>query len=597
MITKADNSNADFFPLHLREYSALVEHIDSLLEGQPPSEKGDRFARFVSRVLPQSKMGASFGTPELRPVKTHDRGIDLIAKGKDGKTILYIQAKKRISSATDIREVLDGFNEFIKTTAQEPGTLQGNLFSDDRVTAHCLLFTLSRITGIVEAYESRPSTTKDFYQTLKSEGRLHFIDGDEILSILQAAFRRFSELPYKLVLNLEAEPSEKGNVLVGIVSSEEIKRLYHDFGEALFFENVRDFLGVDASKQRGRTTPNQEIVKTILEFPEKLLERNNGIAIKASGVERGNTSRQLILNQGGIVNGCQTTMCIIEYAQKPCFVQVKVVNTTADEAWNITKAANYQTAVPDIDLEIARSLRPQLLRRYGFISSIEVEHGKKSALQLLDDLYTARVTYDETRLLYIGLFSRTPNNLIAGNYTELLPELIRIFYDKDVYGGDVFRVLLLLQKTAEAGKDRVKSIFSDEKLFERYYDPNSPVYRCFVSILALCGAVDIDITERIQVGPKRDQRIEGKIEATGEYNRMKDFLAKAEAVLEGNPSLFLDYYVASYNVWMREVGASGDDDNEARQHMYNRTRRMSFSQAYTNLRNDVRTMRAMSKPQ
>jgi hypothetical protein len=325
-----------------------------------------------------------------------------------------------------------------------------------------------------------------------------------------------------------------------------------------------------------------------------MLERNNGIVMKASEVVFGESNMQLILTRGGIVNGCQTTMCIVDYAQEPCFVQVKIVQTTADEAWNITKAANYQTAVPDIDLEIARSLRPQLLRRYGFISSVEIDHGHKSALQMLDDLYNTKVTYDETRLLYIGFFSRTPNNLIAGNYTELLPDLIRKFYETDEYGADVFKVLLLLQKVAETGKDRVRAIFSDAKLFNRFYEPDSPIYRCFVSILALCGAVGIDITDRIQVGSKRSQRIQGRIEVVGETKRVKEFLNKAETLLEENPTSFLDYYVAAFNVWMREIGSSSEDENEARQQMYTHTRRMSFSQAYINLCNDVKTLRALA---
>lgn len=264
--------------LGCREFSSTLKRLFSfggahklLLEGQPPGEKGDRFARFVTRLLPQTKLGTNFGIPELRSVKTHDKGIDLIARGKDGHSLLYIQAKKLIKSAQDIRDVLDGFNEFLTTTVETPGVFQYKLrFDDEQLRPHCLLFTLSRIAGIVKAYESRPSTTRELYERLKSEGRLHFIDGDEILAVLCAAFKRFSELPYKLTVNLETDVSIMGNVYIGVISSGELKRLYHqEVGEALFFENVRDFLGVEVSKQRGRTTPNQEIVKTIVDAPEQ----------------------------------------------------------------------------------------------------------------------------------------------------------------------------------------------------------------------------------------------------------------------------------------------------------------------------------------
>jgi hypothetical protein len=46
-----------------------------------------------------------------------------------------------------------------------------------------------------------------------------------------------------------------------------------------------------------------------------------------------------------IVNGCQTTMCLVQCApvSRECFVQVKVVATK--DAWDIAKAANYQNPV------------------------------------------------------------------------------------------------------------------------------------------------------------------------------------------------------------------------------------------------------------
>lgn len=586
-------NNLDIFPIHLRDYQSLVDHINALLDGQPTTEVGDKFAKFAIRFVPQTKLGSGYETPELRPVKSHDKGVDLTANGKDGQSVLFIQSKKSVKSAEDIRGIMDGFNEFILGNQGQGEAQQIPMFSENQPTPHCLLFTLSRISGILNAYEQRASTTKDLYDQLKNEGRFHVIDGDEILSVLRAAFRRFSELPYQLTINLDTEVRQHGNVYLSVISSDEIKRLYAEFGEALFFENVRDFLGVSSNTQKGRSTPNQDIVKTLTKNPEKMLERNNGIVIKAVDVKVQKTGKQLFLTRGGIVNGCQTTMCIVDYAKHPCFVQVKIVQTEPDEAWNITKAANYQTEVPDIDLEIARSLRPQLLRRYGFISGVEVEHGKKSALQLLDDMYNTKVTYDETRLLYIGLFSRSPNNLIAGNYTELLPELVKQFHDEDYYGEQVFKVLLELERVSERGKDKVRDIFSDETLFNRYYDPDNPIYRCFVSILALCGAINMDVTERIQIGSRVNQRIEGKVDVQREFQRMKEFFGKAEILLEEKPETFLEFYISAFNVWMREIRAQGEDEAEIRQLMYTRTKRLPFSQVYTTLVNDMRTWKAL----
>src|SRR4029079_12584117 len=136
-----------------------------------------------------------------------------------------------------------------------------------------------------------------------------FIDGHDILKILQADFLKRHEAPSKFVLNLEAPPLVKDNVFVSIVSSDSLRTLHKEFGNALFFENVRDFQGLIEDEREGRTSPNQEMVKTIRNSPEKLLERNNGIVFKAKRVDKGDNDSQLILTEGSVVNGCQTTIC------------------------------------------------------------------------------------------------------------------------------------------------------------------------------------------------------------------------------------------------------------------------------------------------
>ncbi len=46
--------------------------------------------------------------------------------------------------------------------------------------------------------------------------------------------------------------------------------------DALFFENIRDFIGPAKGRERvGRTAPNDEIIKTITTCPGKMIERNN----------------------------------------------------------------------------------------------------------------------------------------------------------------------------------------------------------------------------------------------------------------------------------------------------------------------------------
>jgi hypothetical protein len=209
---------------------------------------------------------------------------------------------------------------------------------------------LSQFRGPLH-YEEKNYASKPLYDTLQSQKRITFIDGSRILEFLRTAFSKLALLPSKLTLSLESPPVEKDNVFIGILSSAKLTELYSCFGDSLFFENIRDFLGVSKIQERaGRTSPNQEIIKTLTTSPDKMIARNNGIVFRAETVEIGETPTKLILNKGSIVNGCQTTMCIVQYANTRCCVPVKVVQ--AEDSWDIAKSANYQNSINEIDLDL-----------------------------------------------------------------------------------------------------------------------------------------------------------------------------------------------------------------------------------------------------
>ena len=59
-----------------------------------------------------------------------------------------------------------------------------------------------------------------------------------------------------------------------------------NIGDALFFENIRDFLGTTSGKVvTNRSTVNEEIIKTISKEPDKMLARNNGLTFRATKVD------------------------------------------------------------------------------------------------------------------------------------------------------------------------------------------------------------------------------------------------------------------------------------------------------------------------
>jgi hypothetical protein len=241
-----------------------------------------------------------------------------------------------------------------------------------------------------------------------------------MLTILQTLYRK----AYILSATIELESFEKwinvGGVYIGVLPGKDIADLYTEHGDAIFFENIRDFLGVTSGKkeQEGRETVNAKIIETIRDAAPKMLERNNGITFRAAHVTKINET-QITLEGAAVVNGCQTTMCLWhsrEAINDDCFVSVKVVVT--DDAWEVAKAANYQNAVAQIDLDLARYLRPQLIARAATKQGYSIatdELDQENINSVLDSIHKKRIEYDEMKCLYLGLFSRKPNNLFADN--------------------------------------------------------------------------------------------------------------------------------------------------------------------------------------
>jgi hypothetical protein len=561
-------SNVEF-PDPLLSIDRLSQEIRAQFDGLTNVEKGDRFAAFVQKLIPQTDIGKNFGIPEISLKRSNDGGVDLTAKGRDGVSVLYIQSKLFLDRAEDLDGVLSKFQSF---HAIHHGSDQGQtkLFDDDDITAHYALATLSPLNGVVDSYKKRQYSSRPFYDILEQQQRIGMVDGNEALKTLRGAFRKTNEIPSNLTINLERPATQVGNVYLGIVAGAELRRLYGEFGDALFFENIRDFLGVSRERS-GRTTPNQEIIKTIRETPGKMLERNNGIVVRAEAITQSVSPSGLILTRASIVNGCQTTMCIVEYGDQNCLVPIKIVQTA--ESWDIAKAANYQNSVEFIDLELARGLRPQLAQRAASFSGVRLVEEGDSILQLLDPIYARQITYTETRLLYIGLFSRTPNNLYSGNYTELMRPLVDKFVDDSTYEDAVFGTLFELQAAAQEGLAIARERFNNPQYAEkvkRFYKEDNATYRCFVTILALCGCLNVDVSDR-----------QSSVDV--EYERMMRFFNTGREVLLQQKALFVRYFVLSVMVWMQDVISSEIDDSAIQRDIHIQSRRAVFSNLFRKL--------------
>jgi hypothetical protein len=385
----------DQLPVFLLSFDNLTEHFATHFESLSSNERGDKFLEVARKMIPFTPEGQRFPAPKRSEKKSHDRGIDLLTTENPAGGKLFAQSKFKVTSKDEFDTIISKFKDFESSHGS-----MGSLFADDHDPERrpvYVIVTSSKLDNIIAAYEKSELASKEFYSKLMKERRVHRIDGPRILSIPQTLYRK----AYVLAATIQMESVEKWitveNVSIGIVRGKDIAQLYSDHGDALFFENIRDFLGITSGKKEteGRETVNAKIIETITEAAPRMLERNNGITFRAERVTPVGDTR-IALDRAAVVNGCQTTMCLWhsqDAINDNCFVAVKVVVT--EDAWEVAKAANYQNAVAQIDLDLARYLRPQLIQRAATKQGYSVTNsGRETINNVLDSIHEKRIQYD-----------------------------------------------------------------------------------------------------------------------------------------------------------------------------------------------------------
>jgi hypothetical protein len=250
---------------------------------------------------------------------------------------------------------------------------------------------------------------------------------------------------------------------------------------------------------------------------------------------------------------------------------VKVVVT--EDAWDIAKAANYQNQVARIDLDLARYLRPQLVRRVAARLGYSVEADSEStASAVLNTIYQNKIDYAELRLLYLGLFSRSPANIFELNYTELRADVLALLYEPTQSEDQIFSVILLTLKHSRDALDQCQERFSSDEyahLFRRFFKEDKPKYRSFLAVAATTSCVRDDISSRSSASAQETQR-------------MRNFLGKCRDLLENRPEEFTAAYLHAFAVVADSLldVSTGKDDADIQQTMYQRVSTMSFDSLY-----------------
>jgi len=574
-MTEGEGLNA--LPYFLESFENLTAHFDEHFDELGSNERGDTFLNLAEKLVPLLDEFSGFPPPVPNQKKSHDQGVDLLnSEPVDGK-ILCVQSKYKIKDKAAFDGVISKFKDF--ETSLRPPKSQPDLFSGEQEEAPgvpvpiFVVVTSSKLEGLIQRYEGSVLASRDYYDHLRAKNRLTILDGPKILVILQHLYRKAHLIPSDITLTSPHGWLNAGEVYIGAISGEDLTKLYDQHGDALFFENIRDFLGVSSGRVvTTRSTVNQEIIHTIHNEPNRMLARNNGITFRSTEATLGETNL-LHLKRAAIVNGCQTTMCVVQVrpASGQCLVPTKVVVT--EDAWDIAKATNYQNQVARVDLDLARYLRPQLARRAAARLGYAVEADNEStASAVLNTIYQNKIDYEELRLLYLGLFSRKPVNIFETNYTELRTDVLSFLYQQAECEEQIFSVILLMLKHSRDALNHCQKRFSAEEyshIFKRFFKEDKPKYRSFLAVTAASTAIRDDISSRAS-------------DSLQETQRMRTFLGKCRDILENHPNDFEAAYIHAFAAVADSLldVVSGKDDSDIQQTMFKKVSSMPFDALY-----------------
>jgi hypothetical protein len=516
-------------------------------------EKGDSFVAFACRILPLCEFWGDMPRPQPNVKKTHDRGVDLASTHPTTRAQHLGQTKFRMREVQDLDGVISKFAAYDRDLAHEGGGAQATMFVDTpKDGPNYVLVTSSDLGEIRRRYEDSRLPSLDFYRKLHEEGRLHLLDGPRLLGTLQQLYRQSFFIASEIDLRLGSEIVHVGSVYLSVVSGNVLRELFEANGSSLFFENIREFLGV-GGKSDARGTVNEAITETLRQNPSKMLGRNNGITFRADEVERIG-DRMLRLRGGSIVNGCQTTMCVVQAGEAASEAMVVVKVVVGEDSWEVAKSANYQNQVSRIDLELARFLRPQVVRKIAIDLGYGVPAvGEANISIVLEEIHYTKISYDALKLLYIGLFSRYPNNIFDGHYSEVRLDVLNAASarGRQEY---VMRVLFQLLMQMKAASEEFKERHRDEgvlDLFKRFFREEQPRYNCLLGLLTACGCVQDDLANA-------DEEVDGALR----WVRLERFLGRLEVILVRHKELFnrvFRYAVVALAGPVITAGADRDD--------------------------------------
>lgn len=518
----------------------------------------------------------------LNKKQSHDGGIDIFSQSLPDGTYVACQSKLRISTTEDLDSILSKFSVYERETFEPDPNL---LFSEEPASNIIyVIATGSDLDAIRRRYENRKLSSYSFYKKLLDSERLLFVGGTDILTWMRSTYARSTTLPASFTLQSTQPWLNVDDVHIGVLKGQSLIDLVNEYGDGLFFENIRDWLGGGGDQ----LSVNNSITETIKNEPSRMLERNNGITVRAESVERLNDGHSLKINRAAIVNGCQTTMCLWQLRTVPSSLQVvvKVVKVEDTEAaWRIAQSANYQNPVGRMELELARYLRPQVVTRAAAKLGEGLKTDRREGLAAVLRSYTqTEVSYALTRYLFLGLFCRRPNQLFQDNYTNVQMDVVNGYYTLPDAEDLLFTTLFIaIKQGREALTVAVRNFENEDfaKPFSRLLDADQSKYQAYLLLLALCTSQRIDLSERTETELRS--------------SLIADFLHRSKNALEEQPQEFSRAFLFSYKELARMVARSEEDSEKTVQRLNSRVRDASFHDLYANICMELKSYEAIKE--
>jgi hypothetical protein len=266
-------------PRFLSAYDDFMAHVEEQFVDLKPYVRGGRFVTFVRDFIPQIEEAAGFSGLEL--AERQSQNGDLLTAQTESGQRLFVASKFKVQTKDELDAILSELEVFETNTTGQSG--QGALFGEPLLMLPVfIIITVSKLDGIIDAYINSHLSSRPFWDKLRDERRLHIVDGPRILQRLQVLYAKSFLLPPEVIIQSKTGWLVDGPVFLGTISGQQLVNLYERHGDGLFFENIRDFLG--AGTTSSRDTVNSKIIETIVQAPAKMLERNNGITMRAHSV-------------------------------------------------------------------------------------------------------------------------------------------------------------------------------------------------------------------------------------------------------------------------------------------------------------------------